>query len=313
MEARPGRAVLSGISASFGYWPETQVVTSGQVTITPLPDIAETIAEMTAAEGIDKDWIYAPASQTRHFPSGLIKEKPFPSRIFGLPKTHALTNLGATGVEHLEFHIWGLSLFIGMRLTSTERGFVDATTVKPGKLVDFVLVSGLGSAVGLVESFWIANLAVPQRAKLIVAAIHALFLAQRPQLLQYEHFIYLYTALDACYALAADLWPPVRRPTHAARLDWLCKLFGMPTPTWALPAPKGSSPIATIRNATMHEALFMGEPLGFAIHGAGTGENLPLEMENLISRLLVALLGKRGAGYVATPVDTRQRHGLDLS
>lgn len=179
--------------------------------------------------------------------------------------------------------------------------------------MDFVLLSPFATAVDLVEAFWSTHLAVPQRARLIAAAIHALFLAQGPQLLQYERFIYCYTALDACYALAADLNPPTRRPTHAARMEWMCATFSMPTPAWAKPAARGSSPIAAIRNATMHEALFMGEPLGFAIHDAGTGDNLTLEMEGLICRLLVALLGRSSAAYVTSPVNARDRHGLDIS
>ena len=35
--------------------------------------------------------------------------------------------------------------------------------------------------------------------------VHALFLGQFPQSLQFERFIYMYTAIDACYSLAAKL------------------------------------------------------------------------------------------------------------
>jgi hypothetical protein len=57
----------------------------------------------------------------------------------------------------------------------------------------------------------------------------------------------------------------------------------------------------------------MGKPLGFALHGVGTSENLPLEMEALICRMLVALLGGPGISYVKSPTNTRQRRGLRLS
>jgi hypothetical protein len=62
----------------------------------------------------------------------------------------------------------------------------------------------------------------------------------------------------------------------------------------------------------MHEALFMNAPLGFALRGAGTGQNLPLEMEAVICRLLVALIGAPMADYVRSPVTTRMMHGLNL-
>ncbi len=303
----------SGISMSFGYWPASETVTAGYISITPLPDFDETIAAMKTQDGVDGDWIYAPTQEVRDFLSGQIISRPYSARIFGLPATHSITHAAPDSEDQVEFHVWGLSLFTGMRLTATEAGFVDATPVKPGKLVDFVLLGGLSQAVDLVERFWTANRTVPQRASLVEAAIHALFLAQGPQLLQYERFIFFYTALDACYALAADLNPPTRKPTHAARLAWMYDLFGMPTPAWATPAPKGSSPIAAIRNATMHEALYMGKPLGFALLGIGTGENLPLEMEGLVCRFLVALLGAPTSDYVKTRVNTRQRQGLRLS
>jgi hypothetical protein len=63
---------------------------------------------------------------------------------------------------------------------------------------------------------------------------------------------------------------------------------------------------------TLHEAPFMNEPLGFAVHGVGSNQNLPLEMQGLVCRLLVALIGVPTASYVTFPVNTRQFYGLDI-
>ena len=41
-----------------------------------------------------------------------------------------------------------------MRLTSTEAGFVDATPLKLGKLVNHVLLSYLSRTAKLAERFW---------------------------------------------------------------------------------------------------------------------------------------------------------------
>ena len=58
----------------------------------------------------------------------------------------------------------------------------------------------------------------------------------------------------------------------------------------------------------------MDAPLGFAVHKEGSNQNLTLEMSALVCRFLVALIGGGGAAYVrCSPVNTRQRHGLDLS
>jgi hypothetical protein len=298
----------SPLSKHFGYWPSATSLSVGHLNIAPLPFFDAVMASMQEERGIKGNWIYAPPALTRDMLSREVYEQPFPSRIFGLPHTHTIAHAASDSDDHLDFHIWGLAFFLGMRFTSTEAGFVDATPVRPGKLVDFVCLGGLGASVELVERFWIDHRAVPERASLVSAAVHALFLSQGPQLLQYERFIYCYTALDACFALAQDLHPPKRRPNHAMRLAWMCDLFGMPTPSWAQPATAGSSPISQIRNRTMHEALYMGRPLGFAVDAA----NLPHEMRGLICRFIVAVLGAANSDYVRTPVVSRQKQGLRL-
>ena len=99
----------------------------------------------------------------------------------------------------------------------------------------------------------------------------------------------------------------------------MCDQFGIECPGWADPANSDGSEIASIRNYTLHEALFMGAPLGFAVHGVSTnqshtlGQNLPLEMRALVCRLLVALIGGNDAAYIRSPVNDRQRRGLDLN
>ena len=144
-------------------------------------------------------------------------------------------------------------------------------------------------------------------------SVHALFLGQSPQNLQFERFVHLYIAIDACYALAAALHQPPRRLKHAKRIKWMCCQFSVVTPAWADPTAPGGAKVAAIRNDTLHEALFMDAPLGFAVHGGSTNQNLTLEMSALVCRLLVALIGGGGADYVRSPVNTRQMHGLDLS
>jgi hypothetical protein len=244
---------------------------------------------------------------------GQIRERPFSSRIFGLPKTHLIEHTAPDNEDHLVFHVWALSFLTGTRLTTTEAGFVDATPLKPGVLVDFVLLgNALGTVVSLAELFWKTHRLQPARAKLFAAAVHALYLGQNPLLLQFERFLLFYTAFDACFALAQEIYPANSRVPHATRVSWMCQLFGMPTPNWADPSSPSGSTVASIRNETVHEALFMSEPLGFALHGVGTNQNITLEMKALICRLLVALLGLKSVSYLRSPVDTRQLIGLKL-
>ena len=299
---------------AFGFYPEALRVDTGTVGIRPLPELEKAVEEVLSSAQVDDGWIYVPPQQTSDFMSGRIRERPFSARVFGLPRTHTLELAKATGDDHVVFHLWSLSFFLGMRLTATEAGFLDATPVKRGKLVDFVLRGrSLERAIDLAEAFWMANRGEPRNAQRFAAAVHALFLGQYPQALQFERFIHLYTATDACYALTKALRSANERHGHAERIGWMCGELGVATPPWARTGGGGGSVVSALRNDALHEALFMNEPLGFAVHGGGAGDNITLEMEALVCRLLVALIGGRDGSYLASPVNRRQRQGLRLN
>ncbi|WP_147179084.1 MULTISPECIES: hypothetical protein [Alphaproteobacteria] len=304
---------MTSQTAEFGYWPDNISIRNAEVTIEPLPGLRKVVASVNDDEGVENDWLYAPPQQVVGLGTG-VRTLPYPARVFGLPKTHRITLANSDDPEHIAFHLWALSFFVGLRLTATEAGFLDATPIRSGKLVDFVLLrTGLETAVDLAEQFWITNRAKAQCARLFGGSVHALFLAQNPRHLQFEKFILLYTAFDACFALAKLLHPQRPRPScHAERVQWMCELLGISTPAWADPSTPAGPEVATLRNATLHEALFMGQPLGFAVHGVGTNQNLTLEMQALTCRLLVALIGGAASTYVRTPTNTRQRHAMEL-
>ena len=297
------------IEKAFGFYPEPLEIKVGSIQVSPFPELRSIADTVLSCEEIENDWIYAPPQQVRDFMSGKIREQPYSSRVFGLPKTHVIEHARATSDEHLDFLIWVLSFFVGMRLTATEAGFLDATPVKPRKLVDFVLLGqSLERAVELADSFWVTNQSEPRNAQRFEAAVHALFLGQYPQALLFESFIHLYTAIDACYALTKALRCPGGYHPHRNRIAWMCGELGVKTPAWADPPS-----ISAIRNDALHEALFMGTPLGFAASQSGTRINFTLEMAALVCRLLVALIGGNDAFYLGSPVNTRQYHGLNLS
>lgn len=297
-------------SLNFGYYPDALDFASGAITISTLEGLKETVSDMEQLETLDNGWVYPGPKRTQDFLSRKISLKPFPSRMFGLPKTHEIRHESPDGATHLEFHIWALSFFLGIRLTSEEAGFLDTTPIKPGKLTDFLLLGdGINNVPVLAEVFWVKHRAEPQNAKRWVAAVHALFLAQNPQSLQFEEFIYLYIAIDACYRLAAIMASLKKDIPHRQRIDWLCEYLEIPIPEWVNAKDGEERGLADIRNDAIHEALFMGQPFGFAVQ---TGKNLPLKMQALICRFLVALFGGSDQSYITSPTNTRQLHGLRL-
>jgi hypothetical protein len=116
----------------------------------------------------------------------------YASRVFGLPKTHTLKHEAAEGGDHLAFLLWALSFIKGTSLTATQAGCRCRSHRARQTRTE------------------------PMRAKRFAAAVRALFLGQNPRLLQFECFIFLYAALDACFALARHLSP--KCPTHADRI-----------------------------------------------------------------------------------------------
>ena len=294
----------------FGFRPLALDLEIGPVTIETLDGLEEHIAEVEQSVSIYKEWIYAPLQPIINLGSGETNHAPYAARIFGLPNTHIIRHVEDVELGQLQFHIWSLGFFTGQRLSATEAGFLDVTPLKPGKLNDFVLLNdSLSKAVQLAEKYWKDNVRNRKQLARFEAAIHALFLAQNPRFLQFEGFIFLYTALDACFAIMKDTIPGPY-PNHQQRTKWMCDHYSIPVPDWA--DPDGGAEIAALRNPTIHEGLYMGEPLGFAIEGRGSNRNLNLQMQAVICRLLVAIIGGAEADYVRSAVTSRQNIGLRL-
>ena len=323
----------------FGFYPRQLLIDAGPVTVRSLPELERTASDVLARDAIEDDWIFAPPRQAVDILTGMVRSSPHPARVFALPRTHWMEHAECEGEDHLEFLLWALSFFVGMRLTASEAGFLDSTPVKPGKLVDFILPprrltrndsrslrayeqvdltshsEHLTSAVDLAERFWQNSGSAGGRH--FAAAAHALFIGQNPLHLEFERFLYLYVAIDACYRLTRLLHPTKGRPRPGGRIKWMCEHLGVTLPMWADPAQAGhhrkGPEVTAVRNAALHEGLFMGAPLGFGPLKNGLTKNITLEMRALACRLLVALIGGRHADYVRTPVDTRGTFRLDLN
>lgn len=296
----------------FGFRSSALDLRAGPITIETLDALEDRVAEVEQSDQKFQDWIYAPLQSITNLGNGKTSQAPYTARVFGLPNTHIIRHVEDAELGHLQFHIWSLGFFTGQRLSATEAGFLDATPLKPGKLNDFVLLGdSLPKAVLLAEAYWLGNMHDRKQLARFEAAIHALFLSQNPRLLQFEGFMFLYTALDACFAIMKDMFPAPYPRTHGERTKWMCDHYGVPVPDWA--EPDGGAEIAGLRNPTIHEGLYMGEPLGFAIEGRGSNRNLNLQMQAVVSRLLVAILGGAETDYVKSAVTSRQNIGLRLS
>lgn len=307
----------TGVSAEFGYYPKPIEIENDRFSVKTMPNFQEILTAVKEDPNVYKNWIYPGPQQNIDF-NGVISTRPFNVRVFGMHKTHMLTLHNSDNLEDIDFVVWCLSFFTGMRLSVTKAGFLDATPIKDGTLVDFLLSEcTIEDAIELGLDYLESERSNFRATKRVTAAIHALFVAQYPQNLPFEKFQYLYMGLDTCYKLIetkADPKPD-RRMSHASRIQWMCEQFGIIVPEWASLQGNGSQ-ISKVRNDTMHEALFLDEPLGFAIYinnqPDGKQINVILEMQHLLCRLLVCILGRSNVDYVHSCINDRQRKGLNL-
>ncbi len=303
----------------FGFFPAILDDTAGDVTIRTLDRLDEKIREVMERDTIEGDWCYAPLQRSQAF-TGDIRILPYPSRVFALPKTHTLEYAPLDDADHLRFLIQCFGFFVGMRMSDTEAGFIDATPVKPHKASDMVwLGNSLMKAIALADRFWCSNVWNPRIHAALRGVIHSYFLAATPTLLDFERFIYLYVALEGCHYTRALILrqTPARRTSHRKRVADLCSAYGIAVPFWADPAASLTTDIVRFRNETLHEGLFFDEPLGFQVFGGNSArrpedEGILLEMSCLISRVILALLGMEKSQYVTSPIDTRQMIGVRI-
>jgi len=303
------------MSVDFGFYPLRLDTDYRDFRIRTRDDFGSSVKAVRSEPFVEGDWIYSPPREVHAFGTSSTKVLPYPSRVFGLPKTHTLGHKTDDPVR-LCFLIWCFGFFVGMRMSDQEAGFLDATPIKPGVSNDIVWFGdSLMIALATADDFFTASATAPKVARTIRAAMHSYLASDVPTLLDYERFIHLYTAIDACYAAHGIIASQRKtRVLHAERIAYLCEELGLPVPWWA---DRNSAFVAKERNETLHEGLFFGESWGFSICG-GKQHNDPkqhmllLEMQKLTCRVVIALLGVQAREYLTSSVSDRQRHRLRL-
>ncbi|MCU7786126.1 hypothetical protein [Lelliottia amnigena] len=303
----------SSICAAFGYYPYAVDTEDQRFSVKTSPSLHQSIVDVNSHPNVVKDWIYPGAKQVHIMANG-IKSMPYNTRVFGLPKTHYLQLNGKWSSDGLNFVIWCLSFFMGIRLTTTDAGFLDAASIKPNKLVDFVMSPANTPSIINLSLDFIEDKKNHHAIPRLPAVVHALFLSQYPHAMSFERFQYLYMAIDGCFKILWEGSPRAdRQPRHSERIEWMCSELCMPVPFWST----GKEGIASLRNDNFHEAIFFGQPLGFSSFKGANQHDLPtdliVQMEALVCRLIVAILGVKDQTYITSAIDSREYVPLTLT
>lgn len=93
----------------FGFCAVPLDIKAGPVTISPLPDLETSGESVRATDYVENNWIYTPPQPAPDLMGDNARERPYASRVFGLPKTHVIEQSAVTSEGDLDFHVWALS------------------------------------------------------------------------------------------------------------------------------------------------------------------------------------------------------------
>ncbi len=218
-------------STEFGFYPISFNLKLAEFEITTLDDFDESVERVMSDSSVYAGWIYAPLREVISVGAPGTRTLPYTSRVFALPKTHRLTHT-SDDPKRLSFLVWVFGFFVGMRMSDNEAGFLDAAALRPGTSNDVVWCGhSLQSALSKADAFFEFHAGQPKVELAMRAVIHSYLLADLPTLLDFERFLYLYTAVDAAFAIRKDLQKePTKGVSHGDRIAYLCRSLGLPTP-----------------------------------------------------------------------------------
>lgn len=293
---------------AFGFLNEPTNIQwdGGACRISPLADYPQLIANVEKQSDVHDGWRYPPLVKLGTRPDG-----PCKPNSFSLSATHELVLGCSDASEDLaNFLIALFGMLKGRRLQRDQWTHFYKTPLE-SKLNDFFasdasITRALDTALG----FWRKHPDAFVR-KLAFGAIHWHLFAQLYEH-QFERFNAQYMALDTCAKLAMEMQfsgYPVKQPQHWERATKLCDVTGVSKPLWVNPLPgQNTCALAERRNALIHEAMYGGQPVGFA-HPLDH-PNMELELTGLVARILLRLLGNQNA-YTASECTTRSLHRFE--
>jgi len=290
-------------SIRFGFLNEPLSVTWRGGTIKPLPNFEEIRSCLEQSPGVYGGWVYPPMRAV--LGRGAADKQAWVPGCFALPSSHCLTLKPEAPPAHSDFFILLFGFLNGRRLLREGWQHFYKTPIDR-KLCDFWSnESSIAWALNKASDFCAQHGSRDEVMKLAWGALHWHTFAQLYEH-EFERFDAQYKALDACYKLTLLTHNSFVKTNHATRAMRLCEHYSVEAPHWVVPTKisgKETCELAERRNALAHEAMYGGQPLGFA-HPPDQGA-VELGLKSLVSRLLLSALGMAN-DYTRSRSTTRQ-------
>ncbi len=275
---------------AFGWIEKPWAYTTSEFEIFPNSDNERNVADMAAAGIASQDWIYPPIVQRadRHIAG--------PEIMFLLPSTHYIKiDPKIDRPQMADFLILVLGFLLGLKLNPAGIGHLHRTPRNIGYLVNFTPIGrDIERAMRHVIAFFTSNEHNPEALSLAGAAFHW-YLTSQSYHHAFEMFTFQYSVLDNVHKLTRLLNPAYRAAQskgHAQRPVELSKLYSIPLPS-SFQDINSSSPnakrLADVRNELIHEARWLGEPLGYAADADSW--NMLQNLKHFNSQILLGVMG----------------------
>ena len=250
---------------AFGWIEEPWSYKTPEFEAFPTAKFARAVAEATTRGIASSDWIYPPVVQRadRHTAG--------PTIMFLLPSTHYLRiDPKLDRPQMADFLVMVLGFFLGLKLNPAGIGHLLRTPRRMGYLVNFTNRGrDLERAMRRAISFFHAHDSNGEVLSLASAAIHSYLTSQSYQH-TFEMFNLQYSVLDNTHRLTEQLspaYPGTQPKSHAHRSVNLSAFYNIPLPPvfqdTSVPSPNAKR-LADARNSLVHEARWLGRPLGDA-------------------------------------------------
>jgi hypothetical protein len=294
----------------FGWMEQPETVTLPQFEISPLQGFDAAVSEVVQSNSVDDEWLEMPVQPKQGSPVLC------PVARVEWPPTHYLD--ADTSVISQELALLLISVFgflHGLKLNPCGTGHLHRTPRRPGTLVEFaVRRADVERALTKVINFHRLHAAIPEAVALMTAALHW-YLTSQSYDHHFEKFVWQYTVLDNLHRLAFLTNPEYRQipdgQAHDQRPVNLAHHYGI-TLHRAFSDRNVVEPNAKVlarhRNQLIHEARWLGQPLGYAADAGSYAVLRSLTRFN--SQLILATLGIECRFLTAD--DDRQRWELGV-
>ncbi|MBY8157648.1 hypothetical protein KW508_06495 [Vibrio fluvialis] len=278
----------------FGFLKSCNRYVSDSIEIRPLWDVEESIYWLETEAEISDGWIYPPIVEAKKLPCERHSKKfSLPSSYHLVPATHSII-FRPYSEQKARFLILGIGFFFGVYLSPAEYYNIDRVAYKVGKLTGVSPRNGdIELALEYLSRFYDTN---PKKRQGMFAVIHWFLLGQ-----SYNHpwdrFEAQYKVLDGLFKLSG-----ISVCSHGLRPNKLAEKYNIQIPTWA-EVIDGKSLLSRLRNDLAHEAIYAGEPIGYA----HPKENYDIDFSSFNVKLIASILGVK-TNYLATSSQDRQLH-----